>query len=355
MKLPRRALLRSTAAAVSSPLLPRLARALDYPSRSVRIIVGFAPGSGLDIYARLIAQWLSSRLGQPFVVENRPGASINLATKFVAKAPPDGYTLLMASAAAFTNATLYENLSFNFIRDIAPVASVTRGSFVMVVNASFPAKTIPELVAYAKTHPGSVTMGSSGVGTLTHVAGELFNLMAGVNLVHVPYRGEAQAIVDIFGGRLDVDFSTLAGASEFIRAGKLRALAVTTPQRSEAFPDVPTIAETLPGYDASAWSGICAPRATPADIVDALNKAINAGLTDPKLKAQFAAIGSTVAPLTPAEYGKVIATETEQWAKVIRAAGIKLNRCAPMTPVSTMNYLGRRRRFTPFCNSRRLA
>jgi tripartite-type tricarboxylate transporter receptor subunit TctC len=230
----------------------------------------------------------------------------------------------MASAAVFTNATFYENLGFNFIRDIAPVASVTRGGFAMVVNAVYTAKTIPELIARAKAHPGSITMGSSGVGTLTHVAGELFNLMAGVNLVHVPYRGEAQAIVDMFGGQLDVDFSTLAGASEFIRAGKLRALAVTTPQRSEAFPDVPTIAETLPGYDASAWSGICAPRATPAEIIDALNKAINAGLTDPKLKAQFAAIGSTTAPLTPAEYAKVIATETEKWAKVIRAAGIKL-------------------------------
>lgn len=324
MKLPRRAFLRSTAAAISSPLWPRSARAVDYPSRSVRIIVGFAPGSGLDIYARLIAQWLSARLGQPFVVENRPGAGSNLATELVVKAPPDGYTLLMASAAVFTNAALYENLSFNFIRDIAPVASVTRGAFVMVVSASYPAKTIPALIAQAKANPGKITMGSSGVGTLTHVAGELFNLMAGVHLVHVPYRGEAQAIVDMFGGQLDVDFSTLAGASEFIRAGRLRALAVTTPERSEAFPDVPTVAETLPGYDASPWSGICAPRATPPEIIDALNKAINAGLTDPKLKAQFASIGSTTVPLTPAGYGKVIATETEKWAKVIRATGIKL-------------------------------
>ncbi len=324
MKLPRRGFLRSTAAAISSPLWPRSARAVDYPSRSVRIIVGFAPGSGLDIYARLIAQWLSARLGQPFVVENRPGAGSNLATELVVKAPPDGYTLLMASAAVFTNAALYENLSFNFIRDIAPVASVTRGAFVMVVSASYPAKTIPALIAQAKANPGKITMGSSGVGTLTHVAGELFNLMAGVHLVHVPYRGEAQAIVDMFGGQLDVDFSTLAGASEFIRAGRLRALAVTTPERSEAFPDVPTVAETLPGYDASPWSGICAPRATPPEIIEALNKAINAGLTDPKLKAQFANIGSTTVPLTPTEYGKVIAAETEKWAGVIRATGIKL-------------------------------
>ncbi len=324
MKAPRRAFLQSVAAAVGFSLWPRLAFALDYPSRPVRIIVGFAPGSGLDIYARLIAQWLSARLGQLFVVENRPGAGSNLATELVVNAAPDGYTLLMASAAAFTNATLYENLTFNFIRDVVPVASVTRGGFVMVAKASYPAGTIPELIAQAKANPGRIKKESSGVGTLTHVAGELFNLMAGVKLVHVPFRGEAQAIVDMMGGRLDVDFSTLAGASEFIKDGRLRALAVTTPQRSAAFPDVPRVGETLPGYDASAWSGICAPRATPPGIVDTINAAINAGLTDPKLKAQFVEIGSTVAPLTPTEYGTVIAAETEKWAKVIRAAGIKL-------------------------------
>jgi tripartite-type tricarboxylate transporter receptor subunit TctC len=324
MRLPRRRLLQWTVAGAASAAFARDASALDYPTRSVRIIVGFAGGSGLDIYARLIGQWLSDHLGQSFVVENRPGAGGNLATEIVVNAPPDGYTLLMASAAAFTNAALYDNLSFNFVRDIAPVASVSHGGFVMVVSATYPAKTIPELIAYAKANPGKVTMGSSGVGTMTHVAGELFNLMAGVKLVHVPYRGEAQAIVDLIGGRLDVDFSTLAGASEFIRAGKLHALAVTMPQRSDAFPNVPTVAETLPGYDASPVSGIGAPRKTPAEIIAVLNTAIDAGLTDPKLKAQFTDLGSTPVPLTPAEYGAVIAAETDKWAKVIQAAGIKL-------------------------------
>jgi tripartite-type tricarboxylate transporter receptor subunit TctC len=323
MKLQRRNFLHLAAGAVALPVMPSIAEAQAYPARPVHIVVGFAAGSGLDLYARLIAQWLSERLDQSFVVENRLGAGSNLAVETVVNASADGYTLLMASAAQFTNATLYDNLSFNFVRDIAPVASVSRGPFVMVVNPSFPARTIPELIAYAKANPGKVTFGSAGTGTLTHVSGELFKMMAGVDMVHVPYRGEPQAIVDLLAGQLQLDISTLAGASEFIKSGKLRALGVTSAQRSEAFPDVPAISEALPGYEATPWSGICAPRATPADIIDKLNKAINAGLVDPKLKAQFAGIGSVTAPLTPAEYGNAIATETEKWGKVIKAANIK--------------------------------
>jgi tripartite-type tricarboxylate transporter receptor subunit TctC len=239
-------------------------------------------------------------------------------------ARPDGYTLFMASAAQFTNATLYKNLSFDFVRDAAPVASVSRGPFVIVAAASFPPQTMAELIAYAKAHPGKVTFGSAGTGTLTHVSGELLKLMAGIDMVHVPYRGEAQAFVDIFGGRLDLDVSTLAGASEFIKSGKLRALGLTSAQRSELFPDIPAVSETVPGYDATPWSGICAPKATPADIIQTLNAAINAGLADPKLKAQFNAIGSTPIALTSAQYAATIASETEKWGKVIRAANIQL-------------------------------
>jgi len=324
MKLPRRRFLRLSVAAAALPALARVAKAQAYPARPVRILVGFAAGSGLDLYARLIAQWLSDRLHQSFVVENRLGAGSNVAAEALVNAAPDGYTLFMASAAQFTNATLYKDLNFNFIRDTAPVASVSRGPFVIVAAPSFTAKTTAELISYAKANPGKVTFGSAGTGTLTHVSGELFKMTAGINMVHVPYRGEPQAIVDLLGGQLDIDFSTLAGASEFIKSGKLRAFAVTSAQRSELFPDVPAVSETLPGYDATPWSGICAPKGTPAEIIDKLNQAINAGLTDPDLKAHFAAIGSTTTPLTPAEYGKAIASETEKWAKVILAAGIKL-------------------------------
>jgi tripartite-type tricarboxylate transporter receptor subunit TctC len=323
MKFPRRKFLRLVAGAAVLPALPRVACALDYPTRPVHLIVGFAAGSGLDLYARLIAQWLSDRLNQSFVVENRLGAGSNLAAEALVNAPADGYTLFMASAAQFTNATLYNNLSFNFIRDTAPVASVSRGPFVIVANPSFTAKTTAELISRAKANPGKVTFGSAGTGTLTHVSGELFKMMAGVDMVHVPYRGEPQAIVDLMGGQLDIDFSTLAGASEFIKSGKLHAFAVTSAQRSELLPDIPTVGETLPGYDATPWSGICAPKATTVEIIDKLNQAINAGLTDPKVRAQFAAFGSTTTPLTPSEYGKVIVGETEKWAKVIRAANIK--------------------------------
>jgi tripartite-type tricarboxylate transporter receptor subunit TctC len=324
MRLLRRGFLKLAAGFAALPLASPAGLALDYPTRPVRILVGFGAGSGLDVYARLVAQWLTDYFSQSFVVENRLGASSNVAAEAMINARPDGYTLFMASAAQFTNATLYKNLSFDFVRDAAPVASVSRGPFVIVAAASFPPQTMAELIAYAKAHPGKVTFGSAGTGTLTHVSGELLKLMAGIDMVHVPYRGEAQAFVDIFGGRLDLDVSTLAGASEFIKSGKLRALGLTSAQRSDLFPDIPAVSETVPGYDATPWSGICAPKATPADIIQTLNAAINAGLADPKLKAQFNAIGSTPIALTSAQYAATIASETEKWGKVIRAANIQL-------------------------------
>jgi len=322
MKLPRRKFLYLAAGASALPSLPRVACALDYPTRPVHLIVGFAAGSGLDLYARLIGQWLSERLGQSFIIENRLGAGSNAATDTVVHAPPDGYTLLMASAAVFTNASLYSNLGFDFMHDIAPVGGVARTAFAIVANPGFSAKTIPELIAYAKANPGKIDVGSAGVGTLTHVAGVLFNMMAGITMVHVPYRGEPAALADLIGGQIQLDFCSLPAASEFIKSGRLNALAVTTEQRSDMFPNIPAVVEFLPGYDASGWSGIGAPKATPAEIVDRLNKEINAGLVDAKLKAQFAALGSETVPSTPAEYRKVIALETEKWGQVIRQANI---------------------------------
>jgi tripartite-type tricarboxylate transporter receptor subunit TctC len=323
MKLPRRRFLHLVASAAVLPAAARLAWAQAYPTRPVRIVVGFAAGTGLDIYARLIGQWLSERLGQSFVIDNRPGNGTNLATESVVNAPPDGYTLLMASTAAFTNPALYDNLRFNFIRDIAPVASLTRGAFVMVVNPLFSAKTVAEFVAYAKANPGKINMASGGTGTVTHVAGELFKAMAGVDMLHVPYRSDGAAVTDLIGGRVQVYFIALAGAAEFIKAGKLRALGVTTAERSPAFPEVATVGEFVPGYEASLRNGLGAPKATPADIVQKLNTEINAGLIDPKLKSKFADLGSVTAPLTTAEYGKIIVEETEKWGRVIRAANIK--------------------------------
>jgi tripartite-type tricarboxylate transporter receptor subunit TctC len=323
MMLPRRQFLRLAASAAALPAAARLARAQAYPARPVHIVVGFGAGTGLDIYARLIGQWLSDRLGQSFVIDNRPGAGTNLATESVVNAAPDGYTLLMASTAAFTNAALYDNLRFNFIRDIAPVASLTRSAFVMVVNTSFPAKTVPEFIAYAKANPGKINMASGGTGTVTHVAGELFKSMAGVDMLHVPYRTDGLAITDLMGGRVQVYFVALAGAAELIKAGKIKALAVTTSERSAAFPDIPTVAESVPGYEASLRNGLGAPRATPADVIARLNTEVNAGLNDPAIKAKFAELGSETVPLTVAEYSKVIVQETEKWGKVIRAAGIK--------------------------------
>lgn len=324
MAVPRRKFLHLAAGVAALPALARGAVAADYPARPVHLICGFVAGSGSDIYARLIAQWLSQRLGQSVVVENRPGAGTNVATEAVVNAPPDGYTLLMISTAAFTNASLYDNLSFNFIRDVAPVASVARGAFVVVVNPSFAAKTVPELIAYAKANPGKVSMASAGTGTVTHVAGEMFKAMAGVQMVHVPYRGEPPGLTDIMGGVVQAGVFTLAGSSELIRSGKLHALGVTTAQRSELFPDIPAVGEFLPGYEASLWNGVGAPRDTPADVIATLNKEINAGLLDPTIKAQLATLASFPAPMTPAEYKTVIAQETEKWGKVIRAAGIKV-------------------------------
>jgi tripartite-type tricarboxylate transporter receptor subunit TctC len=323
MSLCRRRFLQFAGAAAAAPAFPRFASALDYPTRPVHMVVGFAAGSGLDITARLVGQGLSAGLGQSCIIDNRPGAGSNLATEVVVNAPPDGYTILMASTAAFTNATLYDHLGFNFIRDIAPVASVTRGAFVMLVNPAFPANTVPEFIAYAKANPGKITVASAGSGTVTHVAGEMFKAMTGIDTVHVPYRGEPQALTDLIAGQVQADFNTLSGSTPLIKAGKLRALGVTTAQRSSVFPDIPAIGEFVPGYEANLWNGIGAPRATPADIIEKLNSAINAGLADPKIKSQFADLGSTVAPMTPAEYGEVVVSETERWGKVIRAAGIK--------------------------------
>jgi tripartite-type tricarboxylate transporter receptor subunit TctC len=325
MNFPRRRFLHLAASATLWPAASRLASAQTYPTRPVHIVVGFGAGTGLDIYARLTGQWLSERLGQTFVIDNRPGAGTNLATESVVNAAPDGYTLLMASTAAFTNAALYDNLRFNFIRDIAPVASLTRSAFVMIVNPAFPAKTVPEFIAYAKANPGKINMASGGTGTVTHVAGELFKAMAGVDMLHVPYRNDGAAITDLIAGRVQVYFIALAGAAEFIKSDKVRALGVTTAQRSAAFPDIPTVGDFVPGYEASLRNGLGAPKATPADVIAKLNTEINAGLNDPRIKAQFAELGSTTLPLTPAEYGKIIVDETEKWGNVIRSANIKVS------------------------------
>jgi tripartite-type tricarboxylate transporter receptor subunit TctC len=297
--------------------------AQTYPSRPVRLIVGAPAGGGIDIIARLMGQWLSERLGQPFLIENRPGAGTNTATEAVVRAAPDGYTLLMAFSSNAINATLYEKLNFSFIRDIAPVAGVIRVPAVMLVNPSVPAKTVPEFIAYAKANPGKISMASSGIGTPSHVSGELFKLMTGVNLVHVPYRGAAPARTDLLGGQVQVHFTGMTAAIEHIRVGKLRALAVTTMMHSEALPDVPTVDTFVPGYEASQWYGIGAPKNTPAEIVDRLNNEINAALVDPKIKARLADLGGTTLPGSPADFGKLIADDTEKWGKVIRALNIK--------------------------------
>jgi tripartite-type tricarboxylate transporter receptor subunit TctC len=321
--LGRRAFLHLAAGAAALPAVQRFAWAQAYPTRPVRVIVGFAPGGATDIMARLVGQWLSERLGQQFVIDNRPGAGGNIAAEAVVRAPADGYTLLQCGVPNAINATLYDKLNFNFIRDIAPVAGIIRGTYVMVVNPSVPAKTVPEFIAYAKADPGRISFGSAGIGSPNHVAGDLFKIMAGVNLLHVPYRGIAPALNDLLGGQVQVAFASMPSSFEFIRAGKLRALAVTTATRSEVLPDVPTVGEFVPGYEASAWYGLGAPKATPAEIVDKLNREINAGLADPKMKARLADLGGTVLPGSPSDFGKLIAEETEKWAKVIRAANIK--------------------------------
>src|SRR5262249_47253841 len=291
-----------------------------YPSRPVRIVVGFPPGGGADITARLIGQWLSERLGQPFIIDNRPGAGRHIATQAGGASPARGYTPLLFGTWNAVNATFYDKLNYNFIRDIAPVASIDRLPLVMEVNPSVRAKTVPEFIAYAGVNPGKVSFASAGIGTVSHVSGELFKMMTGVNMVHVPYRGEAPALTDLLGGQVQVYFGTLPGSIEYIRAGKARPLAITSATRSEALPDVPTVSEFVPGYEASFWYGLGAPKNTPEEIVDKLNKEINAGLIDPKLRARLADLGGDALALSPSDFGKLIADETEKWGKMTRAA-----------------------------------
>jgi tripartite-type tricarboxylate transporter receptor subunit TctC len=311
------------AGAAALPALPHVAAALDYPTRPVRIIVGFAPGGGTDIHARLIAQPLAERLSQQFVIENRPGAGTNVATEIVVNAPPDGYTLLLACLPNASNATLYENLKFNFLRDITPVAGIAREPFAIEVNPSVPVKTVPEFIAHANANPGKINMASGGVGSGNHIFGELFKMMTGVNLVHVPYRGAGPALVDLLGGQVQVMFASMSSSIQYVRAGKLRALAMTTATRLPVLPDIPTVAEFVPGYEASFWTGIGAPKNTPAEIVDKLNKEINEALADAKIKTRLAELGATALPGSPADFNKLIADETEKWGKVVRAAAIK--------------------------------
>ena len=323
MKLPRRRFLRLAAGAAALPAMARFAWAQAYPTRPVHIIVGFAAGGGVDITARLIGRWLSERLGQNFVIEDRPGAGGNLGTETVVNAQPDGYTLLLATVPNAVNTTLYDKLNFNFIRDIAPVAGIIRVPMVVLVHPSVPAKTVPEFIAYAKANPGKVNMASAGNGSAPHMAGELFNVMAGVKMVHVPYRGQGPALTDLLGGQVQVLFATTPGTTDYIRTGKLRALAVTTASRAEVLPELPTVADFVPGYEASQWYGIGAPKGTPAEIVDKLNKEISAALADPKMKSRFADIGGEPLAGSPADFGKLIAAETEKWAKVVKFADMK--------------------------------
>jgi tripartite-type tricarboxylate transporter receptor subunit TctC len=323
LKLSRHQFLHLAAGAAALPTLSRMVWAQAYPTRPVRIVVGFAAGGATDISARLIGQWLSERLGQQFIIENRPGAGSNIAAQAVVNASPDGYTLLLVNIGSAANATLYDRLNFKFVRDIAPVAGILRSPYVMEVNPSFPAKTVPEFIAYAKTNPGKISMASGGVGSGNHLAGELFKMVAGVNMLHVPYRGEGPALSDLIGAQVQVLFATTPGTIEYVRAGTLRALAVTSATRSEALPEIPTIGDFVPGYEASTWNGIAAPKNTPVEIIDKLNREINAALADPKFKARLADLSAAALPGSPAAFGKLIAEETEKWAKVIRAANIK--------------------------------
>jgi len=321
MKLPRRNFLHLAAGAAALPAVSRFAWAQAYPTRPVRIVVGFAAGGSADILARLIGQWLSERLGQPFVIENRPGAGTTIATEAVAKAPPDGYTLLLVATAAVTSALLYDKL--NFVRDIAPVASISREPQILALHPSMPTNTVSEFIAYAKANPGKISMASGGNGTPAHIGGELFKMMTGVNLVHVPYRGQAPALADLIGGQVQVMFVAMASGIEYVRAGKLRSLAVTTAMRSEALPDLPVVGDFVAGYEYSAWYGLGAPKHTPSEIVATLNTEINAGLANSTIKARLADLGSTSLAGSPTDFGRLIAEETEKWGKVIRAANIK--------------------------------
>jgi tripartite-type tricarboxylate transporter receptor subunit TctC len=323
MKLPRRKFLHLAAGAVALPVVSRIAMAQAYPSRPVRLVVPFGSAGATDITARLVGQWLSERLGQQFIIENRPGAGGNVGTEAVVRASPDGYTLLMASTTNAINATLYDKLSFNFIRDIAPVASIIRFPNIMVVNPSVPAKTLPEFIAYAKSNPGKINMASSGIGTGPHIFGELFKMMAGVNLVHVPYRSIAAAMTDLVSGQVQFMSVTTAASNNYVKAGTLRALAVTSLTRLEELPNIPAVGEVLSGYEASIWFGIGAPKNTPTEIIEMLNKEVNAALGDPKMKARLTDLGGTALAGSPADFGTLIADETEKWGKVIRALNIK--------------------------------
>ncbi len=323
MTLHRRQFLQLAGATCAAPAFPRLASANNYPSKPVRLVVGFPPAGGADVTARLIGQSLSERLGQQFFVDNRPGAGSNIGTEAVVRAPADGNTLLLAALANAVNATLYGKLNFDFIRDIAPVAGISREPNVMLVNLTLPVKTVPDFIAYAKANPGKINMASAGNGSPPHVIGELFKMMSGVSMAHVPYRGASSALTDLLGGQVQVMFAGLASSIAHVKAGKLRALAVTTSMRLEALPDVPTVGDFVPGYEASGWQGVAAPKNTPADIITKLNNEINSALADPKMKARLADLGLVPMPMTPGEFGNSIASETEKWGKVIRLANIK--------------------------------
>jgi tripartite-type tricarboxylate transporter receptor subunit TctC len=322
MKLPRRKFLHLAAGAAALPILPRVASALDYPTRPVQIVVGFPAGGPSDFHARLIGQWLSEQLGQPFVVENRSGAGSNIGTEAVVRASSDGYTLLLATVSNTINASLYDNLRFNFLRDITPVAGIMRNQFVVAVNPSLPVKTIPELIARAKDNPGTINMGSGGIGSPQHVAGELFKMMANVNLIHVPYRGEAPALADLIAGQVQVMFGSITALPPYIRTGKLRGLAVTGAKRSDALPDLPPVSDFVPGYEVSAWAGIGAPRGTAPEVVELLNRETNSGLESPSIKARYDDLGATLFTGSPAEFGRFMAEDAEKWARVIKFAHI---------------------------------
>jgi tripartite-type tricarboxylate transporter receptor subunit TctC len=326
MKLPRRKFLHFLMAGIAAaPALPNVASALDYPTRPVRLVVGYAAGGAPDIVARLLGQSLSERLGQPFVIENRPGAGTNIATETVVRAAPDGYTLLLVASPNMINAALYANLNFNFVRDIAPVGSIGRNPFVMVINPSFPAETVAEFIAYAKANPGKINMTSTGTGNLSYFSGELFKMTAGIDMLHVPSRGEMEAQSDLLTGRVQVMFDSIISSIGYVKAGQLRALAVTAATRLETLPDVPTVAEFVPGYEVNGWLGIGAPKATPTAIIDKLNEEISAGLADPNIKARLVDLGFLPTSIPPVEFGKFIASETDKWAKVVKFAGVKLD------------------------------
>jgi tripartite-type tricarboxylate transporter receptor subunit TctC len=325
MKFPRRRFLRLAAGAAALPAFSHRAKAQAYPARPVRLVIGYTPGGSADLTARLIGQWLSERLGQSFVVENRPGGGTNIATEAVVRAPPDGYTLLLVAPANAINATLYEKLSFNFLGDVEPVAGLIRFPNVVVVNPAVPVKTIPELIAYAKANPGKLNMASSGNGSTIHMSGELFKMLTGIDMVHVPYRGGAPALTDLIAGQVHVMFDNIPTCAEHVKTGKLRGLAVTSTTRSEVLPDLPTLADFLPGYEASAWYGIAAPKNTPAEIIGKLNKEVNAALADPAVKSRFTELGAILLPGSPADFRKLLADETEKWGKVVKFSGAKVD------------------------------